>query len=88
MSFRVKHTELNGETLDERRLKGVKLETAGPMFSLAEASASSWQAWLVIYNLPGAIRMRWLRVSGPGTPLYGEIRWFPKGDRKVYIGGG
>jgi hypothetical protein len=87
MSLPVKHLEVDGEALDDRRLKGVKLETAGSMVSLADASASSWPAWLVVQNFPGAIRMRWLRVSGPTTPLYGEFRWLPDGDRKEYIGG-
>jgi hypothetical protein len=43
MSLRVKHLELDGEALDERRLKGIKVETSGSMVSLAEASASPWR---------------------------------------------
>jgi hypothetical protein len=41
MSLRVKYLEVDGEALDDRRLKGVKLETAGSMVSLAEARAST-----------------------------------------------
>jgi hypothetical protein len=64
-----------GSALGDRHLDGVNLKITGLFRPLAEARDLLWQAWDILEGLGAAIKIQRLRLSGPSTPLYGEIRF-------------
>src|SRR6266511_159178 len=76
-----------GSALGDRRLDRVNLKITGLFRPLAEARDSVWQAWYILEGLGAAIKIQRLRLSGPSTPLYGEIRWRSNGKQQMSIRG-
>jgi hypothetical protein len=76
-----------GSALGDRHLDGANLKITGLFRPLAEARDSVWQAWYILEGLGAAIKIQRLRLSGPSTPLYGEIRWQSNGKQQMWIRG-
>jgi hypothetical protein len=76
-----------GADLGDPCLEGVTLEMVGRLVPSAEARDSSWPMWWELAGFSHCIKIQRMIVRSATTPVYGDIRWRPNGDRKEWIGG-